>query len=175
MGDTYNGNIGYVNPGVLDLTDVKVEVLSKPDNCEVTVDIPTTINGGETVQLTYSLTGTAATDGNDWDEINLRITTAEGVTLDQTLYFYCRNARAKLVASVDELVTTMTKGKSREYSIQVTNIGKGNSGKVVLALVPWMKSLSGNELPSMNQNDTTHANRRHAAQRSANRTVCHQL
>ena len=155
MGDTYNGNIGYVNPGVLDLTDVKVEVLSKPDNCEVTVDIPTTINGGETVQLTYSLTGTAATDGNDWDEINLRITTAEGVTLDQTLYFYCRNARAKLVASVDELVTTMTKGKSREYSIQVTNIGKGNSGKVVLALVPWMKSLSGNELPSMNQNDTT--------------------
>lgn len=154
LGETYTGSVELVNPGVLDLTNVKVEVLTKPDNCNATVNIPSTIKGGETVSLAYTLKGVSATMENKWDEVNIRITTAEGVTLDQTLYFYCRNAQAKLVATIDEMVTTMTKGKSREYSIQVTNIGKGNTGKVTLALPEWMKSLSGNTLASLNQNDT---------------------
>ena len=154
LGETYTGNIEFVNPGVLDLTNAKVEVLSKPDNCIVDMDFPTTINGSETVQLVYSLTGTSATLENKWDEIKARITTAEGISTDVILYFYCRNAKAKLVANVQELVTTMTKGKSREYSIQVTNIGKGNTGMISLALPEWMKSLSGNTLASLNQNDT---------------------
>lgn len=154
LGETYTGSVELVNPGVLDLTNVKVEVLTKPDNCNTTVNIPSTIKGGETVSLAYTLTGVSATVENKWDEVNVRVTTAEGVTLDQTLYFYCRNARAKLVTTIDELVTTMTKGKSREYSIQVTNIGKRNTGKVTLALPEWMKSLSGNTLASLNQNDT---------------------
>ncbi len=154
LGETYTGSVELVNPGVLDLTNVKVEVLTKPDNCNATVNIPSTIKGGETVSLAYTLTGVSATVENKWDEVNIRITTAEGVTLDQTLYFYCRNAQAKLVATIDEMITTMTKGKSREYSIQVTNIGKRNTGKVTLALPEWMKSLSGNTLASLNQNDT---------------------
>lgn len=153
-GDTHTGKLNVVNPGNLSLTGVNVELLSVPSNCEALLDIPSTIAGGQTVQLSYSLKGTSATTENKWDEIKARVNTNEGVSLDVTLYFYCRNAQGKLKASTKSIVTTMTKGKSREYSIQVTNIGRGNTGKISLALPEFIKCLAGNTLPSINQNDT---------------------
>lgn len=153
-GDTHTGKLNVVNPGNLSLTGVNVELLSVPSNCEALLDIPSTIAGGQTVQLSYSLKGTSATTENKWDEIKARVNTNEGVSLDVTLYFYCRNAQGKLKASTNSLNTTMVKGKTREYSLQVSNIGRGNTGKITLALPDFMKSLAGNTLPALEQNDT---------------------
>ena len=154
MGDTYTGSIEIINPGNLNLTGCSVEMLSVPETCKAQLSIPATIAGGHTVQLSYSLEGIKPTVENKWEEIKARVNTSEGVSLDATIYFYCRNAQAKLVASTKNLVTTMTKGKTREYNIQVSNIGRGNTGKITLALPDFIKSLAGNILPSQNQNDT---------------------
>lgn len=153
-GDTYKGSLRLINPGNLDLTGVNVEMLSVPETCEAQLTMPATIGGGEYVQLSYQLKGLTPTLENKWEEIKARVKTDEGVALDVTLYFYCRNAQGKLVASTQDIVTTMTKGKAREYSIQVTNIGHGNTGKISLSLPNFIKSLAGNTLPSINQNDT---------------------
>ena len=154
QGDTYTGYIDFVNPGLLDLTGCNVELLSVPATCEAQFSIPSTISGGQTAQLSYAIKGIAATPDNNWEKIEARVTTNEEVSLDFFIYFYCRNAQGKLMASSNNIVTTMTKGKERDYSIQVTNIGRGNTGKITLALPEFIKSLVGNSLPALEQNDT---------------------
>lgn len=153
-GDTQNGKICLKNPGNLSLSGVSVEILSVPESCEAKLSIPSIINAGQEVQLSYSLKGITPTTDNKWEEIKAKVNTHEGVSLDLTLYFYCRNAQAKLVASTQRIVTTMNKEKGREYCIQVTNIGRGNTGKISLALPDFIKSLAGKTLPSISQNDT---------------------
>ena len=153
-GDTKTGNLGLKNPGNLDLTEVTIEMLSVPETCEAQMNIPSKIGGDQEVQLSYSVKGVSPTAENKWEEIKARVNTKEGISLDITLYFYCRNAQGKLVASTQRIVTTMNKDKGREYSIQVTNIGRGNTGKISLALPDFIKSLAGSNLPSINQNDT---------------------
>ncbi|MBR3481091.1 MAG: hypothetical protein IKH32_10450 [Prevotella sp.] len=153
-GDTHNGCFEVINPGSLPLTNVQVQLLEVPTTCEATMNMPPAIAGGATARVSYSLKALSPTEGNSWEEIKARITTAEGVTLDQTIYFYSRTATGKLVASTRNIVTTMTKGQSREYSLQVTNQGRSNTGKISLSLPDFIKSLAGNTLPALNQNDT---------------------
>ena len=153
-GETLTGNIQLSNPGVLSLNNVKIELLSAPDNCEATLEIPAKIAGGFTAQIAYTLKGTYPTAENKWDEVKARISTAEGVSLDVTLYFYCRAEKAKLVANTGHITTTMTKGKIREYILEVTNQGKNNSGKITLALPDWITSLSGNPIAALPQNES---------------------
>ena len=153
-GDTYNGYFNVINPSSLPLTNVQVQLLEVPATCEATMNMPSTIAGGATARVSYSLKALTPTEGNSWEEVKARITTAEGVTLDQTIYFYSRTATGKLVASTRNIVTTMIKGQSREYSIEVTNQGRGNTGKISLALPDFIKSLAGNSLPALEQNET---------------------
>ena len=152
--DTYTGKLNYANPGVLSLTGVKAEILSSPANCEASVQIPETINGGTTASLSYSLKGTEVSAERKWEEVNVRITSNEGVTQEVTIYFYCYNNRAQLVSNIQRLNTTITKGTTRSIPLQIVNTGKGASGNITLSLPEWMSSESGTNIASLNQNDT---------------------
>ena len=78
----------------------------------------------------------------------------EGAFLEIPIYYYARTAVGNLVVEKQNLVTTMNKDNGRDYSFNVTNNGKGNTGKITLALPDWMKSLTGVTMPGLNQNDT---------------------
>ena len=153
-GTTFTGSINIANPGNLSLTGVTVETLSVPGNCEAAFSVPATIAGGETVKLSYSLKGLEPSAEVKWDEVKARIKTAEGVSLDISLYYYCRQTTGRLEPLTKKISTTMTKGKSREYLLQIVNTGRGNTGNITLALPAFIKSLAGNTLPSLDQNDT---------------------
>lgn len=153
-GDTYEGSISLINPGILPLSGVKAEVISAPENCNASVFIPSTIDGNQIVNLSYQLQGTEPTEGNNWDEVKVHITTNEGVTLDVSLYFYCRSAKGRILASTNNIVTNMTQGKTCEYILRATNTGRGSTGTITLALPDFIKSLSGNTLPALEQNGT---------------------
>ena len=153
-GDTHNGHFNIINPGSLGLTDVRVELLQVPTTCEATINIPSKIAANETAKVEYTLKAISPTIEHNWEEIKARITSAEGVSLDVTLYFCSRTAQGKLMSNTNSIVTTISKGKSREYAIEVTNIGRGNTGKITLALPYFIESLSGNTLPALEQNGT---------------------
>ncbi len=153
-GTTFTGNLNIMNPGNLDLTGVTVDILSVPNNCEASFSVPPTIAGGETVKVSYSLKGLAPSSEVKWDEIKAQVKTAEGALLDISLYYYCRNTTGKIEPLTKKINTTMTKGKSREYTLQVVNTGRGNTGNITLSLPEFIKSLAGNNLPSLDQNDT---------------------
>ena len=70
------------NPGNLSLSGVSVEILSVPESCEAKLSIPSIINAGQEVQLSYSLKGITPTTDNKWEEIKAKVNTHEGVSLD---------------------------------------------------------------------------------------------
>ena len=156
VGEPYNGTISLSNPGELPLTGVKVEVLSAPEHCKVSTQLQTEIAGGNNAVLSYTLTNDDITDGEDWEEIKLRVTTSEGVSMDVTLYHFCRSPKGKLQASVSEINTTMIKGASRDYSFTIVNQGKGATGKISLSLpdVAWMKAVTPIEMASLAYGET---------------------
>lgn len=152
--EPYEGSITIENPGTLPLTGVKAEVLTAPDGCDVKVNMPTRISGRQEVRLSYTLTGSTPTIDNAWEKIILKVTTNEGASLEQTLYYYCRPARAQLVVSESSINTTMTKGSTRDYLLYITNFGRGSTGNITLSLPSWMQSATGTTLAPLAQNDT---------------------
>lgn len=156
LGEPYNGTITLSNPGELPLTGVKVEVSSAPEHCKVTTQLQPEIAGGNQATLSYTLTNDEVTDGEDWEEIKLRVTTSEGVSMDIMLYHFCRSPKGQLQASVSAINTTMIKGASRDYSFTIVNQGKGATGKISLALpdVAWMKAVTPIEMASLNYGET---------------------
>lgn len=157
VGEAFTGTVDLTNPGSLALSGLKVEALTTPDDCQVELSIPATLAPGATATLSYTLTPTAPTAGNDWQEIPLRLTTAEGASLDLTLYHYARSPRARLTASLERIATTMTKGASREYSFTISNTGKGATGPITLSLPPsgWMQTATPATMASLESGETT--------------------
>lgn len=157
VGEPYNGSITLSNPGELTLTDIRAEIISSPENCTVTITGMNELQGNTTAKLDYTIIGSKPSAGSDWEQIKIRVTTAEGATTEQTLYYYCRSPKGLLKANIESINTTMIKGKSRDYTIIVTNVGKGETGKISLALpnVPWMTAVTPREMTSLAQGEST--------------------
>lgn len=156
LGDVYQGKLNISNPGKLTLTGLKVKVNSKPDNCTVNATPGnTTLKGGESTDIAFSITPSGASEGSDWEKIELSIESAEGAILPATLYYYCRVKTGKIEASVASINTTMVKGESRDYPFTITNVGKGETGKISLALPSWISSVTPMEMPSLAKDEST--------------------
>lgn len=156
LGDVYQGKLNISNPGKLTLTGLKVKVNSKPDNCMVNATPGnTTLKGGENTDIAFSITPSGASEGSDWEKIELSIESAEGAVLPATLYYYCRVKTGKIEASVASIKTTMVKGESRDYPFTITNVGKGETGKISLALPSWISSVTPMEMPSLAKDEST--------------------
>lgn len=157
FGGTYNGSFSISNPGNLSLSGITATVVSKPENCDVQISCPTSLNGGETATISYSLLGSAISSGNDWEKIVLNIETTEGATLSTTLYYYCRNPKAQIQADIASIKTTMTKGITRSYPITITNIGKGETGTISLSLPTsgWMKAATPLQMASLENGESS--------------------
>lgn len=151
VNETYTGKIVIDNPGVVDQTFNTIEILEKPANCVASFEMPAMILGGKTANINYSLTGSEITDGNDWEDLKIRLSTSEGSILDIDMYYFCRSPKGVLEANVNSIKTTMTKGTSRDYSFTIHNRGKGETGKVTLSLpnVPWMEAVTPIEMGSL--------------------------
>lgn len=155
LGDTYTGHYTISNPGNLPLSHAFVEIVSKPDNCDVTVNCPNSISANSTFEVEFVIDATSVSEGNSWQQIELNLTTSEGVSLPTKLYYYCRNKQGQLKADVTRINTTMIKGASRDYSFTVTNIGKGETGKITLEELPsWMSSVTPREMSSINSGES---------------------
>lgn len=149
VGERYDRNVSFVNPGVLPLTAVKATVLSKPEHCTVDIVCPERIDGGKRIDMQCSILSETASSGSDWEEIRIMVETAEGPSVETTLFYYCRNAKGQLQTNVSRINTTMVKGASRDYPITITNVGKGATGKITLALPDWMSAATPLEMASL--------------------------
>ncbi len=154
LGETRQGTIDLVNPGTLALSGLKAEKLSGPADVTMDFDLASSLAANGQTTLTYRISGTEPTPGNDWQPLVVRVTSKEGAQLDITIYYYARSAKGNLVVASHQLITTMLRDQGRDYSFAVSNNGRGNSGKITLALPSWMQALTGATMPGLNQNDT---------------------
>ncbi len=155
LNETKNGTFSILNPAQLDLTGVNIKVVSKPENCNIQIECPQSINANESVEVSYTLIANAVSPGNDWEKIELLIESNEGASLPITLYYYCRNKTGELRASIARINTTMIKDVTRDYPFTITNVGKGETGKISLALPSWMTSATPKEMASLEADAST--------------------
>ena len=155
LGDTYSGKYAISNPCNLPLTNVTVETVSKPDNCNVTVKSPTNVDANSVFDVEFAIDATSISEGNEWQRIELMTKSDEGVSLATTLYYYCRNKQGQLKAEVTSINTTMIKGATRDYPFTITNTGKGETGKITLEIPSWMSSVTPREMASLKYGEST--------------------
>ncbi len=150
VGEPHNGIIRLSNPGVLSLSNVRVELLSKPDHITAQFSSIPTMEGGSTKDITFTLNSNVLSPDNVWEEVKIRILTNEGPTEDVTLYYHNASPRAVLSTNVNQINTTMLIGEGREYTFYITNTGKGATGNITLGLPDWMTTLTASTIPSLN-------------------------
>lgn len=149
-----SGKIIISNPGILAQTGLTLSQKAESENCEFTFNVPNAIGAGEFVEIDYTIKGNAVSEGRDWKQMPIEISTAEGSHLDYTIYYYVHPLKAKLVTNETYINTTMTFGTPREYSIVVKNVGKAETGKITLALPSWIQSVTSGEMASLAQGDS---------------------
>lgn len=158
VGIPYQTKVSISNMGALPLHNVRIEVVSMGDEIEVNQTPIATLDGNKQGDLAFTLTGKVASSGNQWQQLKVKFTSDEGAEFEGTIYYFNRIATGKLRASISSIKTTMTKGQSRDYVFDITNIGQGETGKIALAMpdnAKWMVASTGKEMGSLATNDTT--------------------
>ena len=153
--ETYSGTIKVTNPGELVQTGLKVEPQATSENCEFTFSSVDQIGPGETVSIDFTIKGNGLTEGVDWQQMPIVISTKESSSAGHTIYYYVQSLTGALRASTTQINTTMTLGQTREYPITVTNVGKGETGAITLSLPNWMSSTTAHEMASLQPGDST--------------------
>ena len=150
----YQGNFAVYNPGELDLTDIKVQVISKPETCEIEFEDVDIMHSKEVRGIPFRLTSYAANRDVQWSPVEFEITSREGARLRTSIYYYCRTPYPKLEASIPYIETTMAKGHTRNYAFTICNTGVAETGRISLMLPEWMKAATPTEMPSLQTGDS---------------------
>ena len=156
--EPFLGNIALINTGVLALNNVRAEIVSGPESGTIVFDPISRIEGNETQALPYTLTGNVPSEGENWQQFKIRILSDESDLLELTIYAYFRLAQGHLKTDISAVRTTMTKGAIRDYPFTITNIGKGESGKISLSLpsgLSWLTTATPREMASLKPNEST--------------------
>ena len=153
VGETYNGSISLVNSSTLELTNVKVNIIDKPEHIEAEFSSISKLQGKATGDINFSLNSNTLSP-NVWEEIKVEIETDEGANLDAVIYYHNTTPRAKLSADVSNINTTISTQESREYIIYIQNTGKGETGPITLDTPSWMQAITPSNINSLAYGET---------------------
>lgn len=112
-------------------------------------------NGTADLELTVMSSQLATT--NDWERVNVHVTSDEGASLDFVVYNLTYSRQAKLVLGTTAISTTATKGQPRIYPIVLTNTGLAATGKISVDIPEGQSFLSvasTKEIPSLSTGDS---------------------
>lgn len=152
--ENVTGKIILSNPGNLAQSALTVTPKADSENCEFTFNTPNAIGAGESVEIAYTVKANEITEGRDWQQMPIEITTAEGSHANYIIYYYVHSLKARLEANKTSINTTMTLGTPREYPVTIRNVGKAETGKITLALPNWIQAVTPSEMTSLAQGDS---------------------
>ena len=155
VGEPYTGTIAVSNKGNLPQSNIAVTVVQGADNIETQFSTVSTLAGGENSTIAFTLNATAPTDNNaddlynGWQKIKLKITDAQGVATDYSLYCYAAMPTASLEPSLTQIKTTVPKDGTHDIEFTLRNVGRGASGAIEFSLPPYITTLTPAKLPSL--------------------------
>ena len=156
-GETYDGFIDIINPGTMPLRNIQANIIGVPDNVQLEIEPIGSLATGETKRMAYHLTGLSASPSfTDWQTINLRIASAEGAVMLQTLYYVVYPAVPQLKASVSSINTTMIKDETRTYEFTIYNEGRQETGEITVDLgdTQWLSTATPRRMASLAPNES---------------------
>jgi hypothetical protein len=145
------------------LTNLHAEFIGLPDNCEVIWNdeesdlLLAELPGNTSQTIDFTVKGTAATTGRNYQHFILKITSDEGTELSIPAYLHVKPHYAQLLLSPSSLDVTMQldgqskRGVPRNLEITVSNDGAEESGLVSITLpnLSWLKLIGSNTLASI--------------------------
>jgi subtilase family serine protease len=149
------GSVTFRNLGDAPLAGLTVTPVSVPANLNVLATLATnTLPANGAVSASYGIAVTASEPASG--EFTLRVTSAEGVTVDLPVNVTIRPLQAQLVALPASLEAGMLVGGQKLVAFEVVNQGGATSGpvQVVLPQVPWLTVADANPLPPLAPGET---------------------
>ena len=125
----YKGVIQLNNLGTLKLTNVKAEVVSIPSDCAIKFESISVIEPNATGQLNFTIESRITSTSLLGDNIDVCVSSAEGASENFSINYYCSSEKGELITEYPSVNTTMTKGTSRIYQLNIANKGAGETGK----------------------------------------------
>ena len=154
--ETLTGTIEIRNRSSIPISNIQVNTISLPNGCSVSFTGVTSLGPLETGLLNYTVTGSQVTSGSDYEEANFVVTADNGITMNMTCYYYCRQRRGALDVYPPSVATTMKRYNQKALSFQITNNGIGETGPITVSLpdVEWMSLLGSATLESLPVGDS---------------------
>jgi hypothetical protein len=151
------GTIGIRNRSSVPLTEVTFEVLSVPDGMNFMIDTIPVLGGNELSNFNFTVYGETITEGLNYVEVPVRVSSAEGISFEFKAYYYCQALGSHLVSTPASINTTITKDKARYYDLRIVNEGAGETGMLTVALPSqeWMTVASADTIENVMPGDTT--------------------
>ena len=145
------------NKSNLPMNNITLTKMSNIEGCTVTAD-PLSLAGLDADYLVYTISGSTLTEGNLYQELKLKATSAEGADAQFMVWYYCKPAQSDLDIYPSSLTANMTKGKSKIVDVMLVNGGTAETGTVSIDLpdVPWMSMVGNDTLSSIAVNDTAY-------------------
>ena len=160
LGDVVtNASARVRNPCAIALTGVTAEAVGLPASCALEfVGLPTdgTLAAGAFIELKCVFSAVKASAGRNYEKFAVRLLSAEGAELTIPVYFYSQAKKAHLESAPASVSATMTKGKTRTVSFDLTNLGYGEAVdvRVVSPEVEWLRVIGGAETASLTNNQS---------------------
>ncbi|MBO7684724.1 MAG: leucine-rich repeat domain-containing protein, partial [Kiritimatiellae bacterium] len=160
LGDVVtNASARIRNPCGIALTGVVAEAVDLPESCELEVlGVPAggVLAAGEFIEFRCVFSAVNASPGKDYQKFSIRLTSAEGAELTIPVYFYSQAKKAHIESSPASISATMTKGRTRTVSFELTNLGYGEAQdvRVVSPGVDWLRVVGGAETASLTNNQS---------------------
>ena len=154
--ETLTGTIEIRNRSRIPINNINVSTISLPNGCSVSFTGVTDLGPLEVGQLNYTVTGTQVTENSNYDEANFVVSANNGITMNLTCYYHCRERRGALEVYPPSIATSMKRYNQKALSFQVTNNGNGETGPITISLpnVEWMSLLGSSTLESLPVGDS---------------------
>jgi large repetitive protein len=151
------GTIGIRNRSSVPLTEVTFEPLNVPDGMNLMIDTIPVLGGHELENFNFTIYGEVITEGLNYVEVPVRVSSAEGISFEFKAYYYCQALGSHLVSTPASINTTITKDKARYYDLRIVNEGAGETGRLTVALPAqeWMSVASADTIENLLPGDTT--------------------
>ena len=153
------GTVAVTNWSELPLTGLQATVVERPAHLTVTATVgPGAVLAGHTnLTLAWSFTANDASVLSS--RVIVRVSSAEGASVDVPFYVAVEPLRPQLLASPASLLSGMARGRQRVVEFDVANLGGLETRPITLSLpaVPWLHVASTNPLPSLAPGTTNRA------------------
>lgn len=153
VGQKYTGSVTITNNCPKPLTGVRVDCGELPEGVTLTWDVPSRIEGNESVKASFALTPKVQAS----EAVNLAVMLKSDQCNDMELSgrYAAYNPYPNLESEVSHISTSATKGRQKIYKLSIGNSGNGPTGAITLALPDFIKSLSGTTIKSLAYGETT--------------------